>query len=122
MTNYILYLYYSPIEDTVGVLAELVKEGKIKYIGLSECSAATLRRAYKVHPIAAVQVRYINFYKKKKSIHNSILITFFLLKIEYSPWSLDVEANGIIEACHELGVTVVAYSPLGRGFLSVFII
>jgi aryl-alcohol dehydrogenase-like predicted oxidoreductase len=50
------YLDYSPIEDTIGALAELVKEGKVKYIGLSECSAETLRRAHKVHPIAAVQV------------------------------------------------------------------
>ncbi|PKY53411.1 aldo/keto reductase [Rhizophagus irregularis] len=83
----------TPIEDTVGALAELVKEGKIKYIGLSECSAETLRRAHKVHPIAAVQM-------------------------EYSPWTLDIETNGVMEACRELGVTIVAYSPLGRGFLT----
>jgi aryl-alcohol dehydrogenase-like predicted oxidoreductase len=60
--SYILYLFlnfYRPIEATVGTLAELVKEGKIKYIGLSECSAATLRRAYKVHSIAAVQVNFL---------------------------------------------------------------
>ncbi|CAB4415339.1 unnamed protein product [Rhizophagus irregularis] len=83
----------TPIEDTVGALAELVKEEKVKYIGLSECSAKTLRRAYKVHPIAAVQM-------------------------EYSPWTLDIEKNGMLEACRELGVTIVAYSPLGRGFLT----
>ncbi|POG77727.1 aldo/keto reductase [Rhizophagus irregularis DAOM 181602=DAOM 197198] len=83
----------TPIEDTVGALAELVKEGKVKYIGLSECSAKTLRRAYKVHPIAAVQM-------------------------EYSPWTLDIEKSGMLEACRELGVTIVAYSPLGRGFLT----
>ncbi|PKB97102.1 aldo/keto reductase [Rhizophagus irregularis] len=83
----------TPIEDTVGALAELVKEGKIKYIGLSECSAETLRRAHKVHPIAAVQM-------------------------EYSPWTLDIETNGVMEVCRELGVTIVAYSPLGRGFLT----
>ncbi|RGB32840.1 aryl alcohol dehydrogenase, partial [Rhizophagus diaphanus] len=83
----------TPIEDTVGALAELVKEGKVKYIGLSECSAETLRRAYKVHPIAAIQM-------------------------EYSPWTLDIEKNGVLEACRELGVTMVAYSPLGRGFLT----
>ncbi|GBC00915.1 hypothetical protein RclHR1_00400029 [Rhizophagus clarus] len=83
----------TPIEDTVGALAELVKEGKVKYIGLSECSAETLRRAHKVHPIAAVQM-------------------------EYSPWELEIETNGIVEACRELGVTIVAYSPLGRGFLT----
>ncbi|CAG8478784.1 11061_t:CDS:2 [Ambispora leptoticha] len=82
-----------PIEETVAAMAELVKEGKVKYLGLSECSANTLRRAYKVHPIAALQ-------------------------IEYSPWSLDIEQNGILEACRELGVTIVAYSPLGRGFLT----
>ncbi|GES74882.1 aldo/keto reductase [Rhizophagus clarus] len=81
------------IEDTVDALAKLVKEGKIKYIGLSECSADTLRRAYKVHPIAAIQM-------------------------EYSPWTLHIETNGIMEACRELGVTIVAYSPLGRGFLT----
>ncbi|KAG9300785.1 hypothetical protein G9A89_023583 [Geosiphon pyriformis] len=83
----------TPIEETVRALAELVKEGKVKYIGLSECSAANLRRAYKVHPIAA-------------------------LEIEYSPWTLDIEENGILEACRELGVTIIAYSPLGRGFLT----
>ncbi|CAG8603680.1 10128_t:CDS:2 [Dentiscutata erythropus] len=82
-----------PIEDTVRAMAELVKQGKVKYLGLSECSANTLRRAYKIHPIAAVQ-------------------------IEYSPWSLDIETNGLKEVCEELGVTIVAYSPLGRGFLS----
>ncbi|CAB4492695.1 unnamed protein product [Rhizophagus irregularis] len=83
----------TPIEDTVGALAELVKEGKVKYIGLSECSAETLRRAHKVHLIAAIQM-------------------------EYSPWTIDIETNGIVEACRELGVTIVAYSPLGRGFLT----
>ncbi|CAB4382311.1 unnamed protein product [Rhizophagus irregularis] len=83
----------TPIEDTIGALAELVKKGKIKYICLSECYAETLRRAYKVHPIAAVL-------------------------FEYSPWTLDIETNGIMEACRELGVTIVAYSPLGRGFLT----
>ena len=56
---------YRPIEDTVGALAELVKEGKVKYIGLSECSAETLRRAYKVHPISAVQVNtFLNIFLK----------------------------------------------------------
>ncbi|KAF0558827.1 aldo/keto reductase [Gigaspora margarita] len=82
-----------PIEDTVRAMAELVKQGKVKYLGLSECSANTLRRAYKIHPIAAVQM-------------------------EYSPWTLDIETNGLKEACEELGVTIVAYSPLGRGILS----
>ncbi|KAJ2370634.1 hypothetical protein IW150_004891, partial [Coemansia sp. RSA 2607] len=81
------------IEETVGAMAELVKQGKVRYIGLSECSAETLRRAYKVHPIAAVQS-------------------------EYNAWTLDVESNGVLAACRELGVTLVAYSPLGRGFLS----
>ncbi|PKK71760.1 Aldo/keto reductase [Rhizophagus irregularis] len=84
---------FKGISDTIGALAELVKEGKIKYICLSECYAETLRRAYKVHPIAAVL-------------------------FEYSPWTLDIETNGIMEACRELGVTIVAYSPLGRGFLT----
>ncbi|OZJ04530.1 hypothetical protein BZG36_03988 [Bifiguratus adelaidae] len=83
----------TPIETTVKAMAELVKEGKVRYLGLSECSAQTLRRAHAVHPISAVQV-------------------------EYSPWSLDIESNGVLEACRDLGITVVAYSPLGRGFLT----
>ncbi|KAJ8104374.1 NADP-dependent oxidoreductase domain-containing protein [Lipomyces tetrasporus] len=82
-----------PIEVTVGAMAELVKQGKVKYLGLSECSAATLRRACTVHHIAAVQ-------------------------IEYSPFAVEAEQNGLIEACKELGVAVVAYSPLSRGFLT----
>ncbi|KAG0166873.1 hypothetical protein DFQ28_006810 [Apophysomyces sp. BC1034] len=83
----------TPIEETVKAMAELVKEGRVRYLGLSECSAETLRRAYKVHPIAAVQM-------------------------EYSPWSLDIEKNGLLEAARELGVTIVCYSPLGRGILT----
>jgi len=83
------------IEETVEAMAELVKEGKIKHIGLSECSEKTLRRAHKVHPIAAVQV-------------------------EYSLFSLDIEREeiGIKKTCDELGVAIVAYSPLGRGMLT----
>ncbi|CAB5393830.1 unnamed protein product [Rhizophagus irregularis] len=69
----------TPIEDTVGALVELVNEGKVKYIGLSECSAETLRRAHKIHPISAVQ-------------------------IEYSPWTLDIETNGIVDTCRELEI------------------
>ncbi|CAB4399626.1 unnamed protein product [Rhizophagus irregularis] len=87
-----VFLCTKPIEDTVGALAELVSEEKIKYIGLSECSAEILQRAHKIHPIAAVQM-------------------------EYSPWTLDIEMNGIMETCRELGVTIVVYSPLRRGFL-----
>ncbi|KAJ2740172.1 hypothetical protein GGI20_005948 [Coemansia sp. BCRC 34301] len=82
-----------PIEETVAAMAQLVEEGKVRFLGLSECSAATLRRAYAVHPIAAVQC-------------------------EYNAWTLDVETNGILDTCRDLGVTLVAYSPLGRGFLS----
>ncbi|KAH9480933.1 Aldo-keto reductase str7 [Psilocybe cubensis] len=84
-----------PIEVTVKAMAELVKEGKVRYLGLSECSASTLRRAHAVHPIAAVQ-------------------------IEYSPFFLDIEEEhvGLLKACRELGVAVVAYSPLGRGLLT----
>jgi aryl-alcohol dehydrogenase-like predicted oxidoreductase len=81
-----------PIEESAGTLADLVKDGKIRHIGLSECSVATLRRAAAVHPIAAVQT-------------------------EYSIWSRDPEA-GTLQACRELGTTFVAYSPLGRGFLA----
>ncbi|KAJ2681854.1 hypothetical protein GGH99_005004, partial [Coemansia sp. RSA 1285] len=83
----------TPIEETVSVMAELVKEGKVKYIGLSECTPEELRRAHKIHPIAAVQM-------------------------EYSAWSTHIETNGVLDTCRELGVTMVAYSPLGRGFLT----
>ncbi len=81
-----------PIEDTVGAMAELVQQGKVRYIGLSEASAATIRRAAKVHPISALQS-------------------------EYSLWSRDIE-DEIIPTIQELGIGLVAYSPLGRGFLS----
>lgn len=81
-----------PIEDTVGAMAELVREGKVRALGLSEASAATIRRAHKVHPIAAVQS-------------------------EYSLWTRDPEAE-VLPACRELGIGFVPYSPLGRGFLA----
>ncbi len=81
-----------PIEESVGALAQLVRDGRIRHIGLSECSAATLRRACAVHPIAALQV-------------------------EYSLWTREPE-NELLAACRELGVALVAYSPLGRGFLA----
>ncbi len=82
----------TPIEESVGALAQLVEAGKIRHIGLSECSVQTLRRAHAVHPVAAVQN-------------------------EYSLWSREPE-NGVLAACRELGVGLVAYSPLGRGFLA----
>ena len=102
-----------PVEEIVGAMKELVeyarvpndcqgppvnqvpRKGKVKYLGLSECSAETLRRAHRVHPIAAVQ-------------------------LEYSPWSMDIEDPhvGLLAACRELGVATIAYSPLGRGFLT----
>ncbi|XP_027117093.1 auxin-induced protein PCNT115-like [Coffea arabica] len=81
-----------PIEVTIGELKKLVEEGKIKYIGLSEASASTIRRAHAVHPITAVQ-------------------------LEWSLWTRDVEEE-IIPTCRELGIGIVAYSPLGRGFFS----
>jgi aryl-alcohol dehydrogenase-like predicted oxidoreductase len=81
-----------PIEETVGAMAELVKQGKVRHLGLSEAAAATIRRAQKVHPIAALQT-------------------------EYSLWTRDPEAE-ILPLCRELGITFVAYSPLGRGFLT----
>lgn len=83
----------TPIEETVGAMAQLVQEGKVRYIGLSEVSADTLRRAHAVHPVTAVQS-------------------------EYSLFERSIEQEGIIDAMHELGVGLVAYSPLGRGFLS----
>jgi aryl-alcohol dehydrogenase-like predicted oxidoreductase len=82
----------TPIEETVGAMAQLVKEGKIRYLGLSEASPQTLRRAAKVHPITALQT-------------------------EYSLWSRDPE-DKILPTCRELGIGFVAYSPLGRGFLT----
>lgn len=84
-----------PMEETMHVLKELVQQGKIKHIGLSECSADTIRRAYAVHPVAAVQM-------------------------EYSPFSLDIEKEevGVLKTCHELGIGIVCYSPLGRGMLT----
>ncbi|XP_076923697.1 putative aldo-keto reductase 4 [Bidens hawaiensis] len=81
-----------PIEITMGELKKLVEEGKIKYIGLSEASASTIRRAHAVHPITVIQ-------------------------LEWSLWSRDVEQD-IIPTCRELGIGIVAYSPLGRGFFS----
>jgi len=95
-----LDLYYQhrmdpevPIEDTVGAMAELVKAGKVRYLGLSEASASTLERAHKVHPISALQS-------------------------EYSLWSRDQEDNGCLDMCQRLGIAFVPYSPLGRGFLT----
>jgi aryl-alcohol dehydrogenase-like predicted oxidoreductase len=81
-----------PIEETVGAMAELVKAGKVKYLGLSEAAPATIRRAHAVHPIAALQT-------------------------EYSLWMRDVE-DEILPTCRELGIGFVPYSPLGRGFLT----
>jgi aryl-alcohol dehydrogenase-like predicted oxidoreductase len=81
------------IEETVGAMAELVEQGKVRHIGLSEAAPETIRRAHAVHPITAVQT-------------------------EYSLWSRDPSENGVLAACRELGIGFVAYSPLGRGFLS----
>ncbi len=81
-----------PIEDTVGAMAELVKAGKVRYLGLSEAAPATIRRAHRIHPISALQT-------------------------EYSLWSRDPEAE-ILPTVRELGIGFVAYSPLGRGFLT----
>lgn len=82
-----------PVEETVGAMSELVKEGKIGYIGLSEVSSETVKKAHAVHPISAVQS-------------------------EYSLFERTVEEKGVIKTLHELGIGFVAYSPLGRGFLS----
>jgi aryl-alcohol dehydrogenase-like predicted oxidoreductase len=81
-----------PIEETVGAMARLIEEGKVRYLGLSEASAPTIRRAHTAHPIAALQS-------------------------EYSLWSRDPE-DGALAACRELGIGLVPYSPLGRGFLT----
>jgi aryl-alcohol dehydrogenase-like predicted oxidoreductase len=81
-----------PIEETVGAMSDLVREGKVRFLGVSEAGAETIRRAHAVHPISAVQ-------------------------IEYSLWSREVE-DGILPLCQNLGIGFVAYSPLGRGFLT----
>lgn len=98
-TDYI-DLYYQhridksvPVEETWGAMSELVAEGKVRYLGLSEASANTIRRAHSVHPVAAVQT-------------------------EWSLWTRDVEVNGVLDATRELGIGFVPYSPLGRGFLT----
>jgi aryl-alcohol dehydrogenase-like predicted oxidoreductase len=98
-TDYI-DLYYqhrldfaTPIEDTMEAMSDLVKEGKVKYLGLSEVSADTIKRAHAIHPLSAVQT-------------------------EYSLFERNVEAQGIKSVMEQLGITLVAYSPLGRGFLS----
>ncbi len=95
----VIDLYYqhrvdpaTPIEETIGAMAGLVKEGKVRYLGMSEAAPQTIRRAVKVHPITALQS-------------------------EYSLWTRDPERE-ILPTCRELGITFVAYSPLGRGFLT----
>lgn len=82
-----------PIEDSVGAMAELVQQGKVRYLGLSEVAAETLERAHRVHPISAVQS-------------------------EYSLWTRDPEQNEVLATCRRLGIAFVPYSPLGRGFLT----
>jgi aryl-alcohol dehydrogenase-like predicted oxidoreductase len=96
----VIDLYYQhrvdlnvPIEDTIGAMAELVSAGKVRYLGMSEAAPGTLRRAAAVHPIAALQS-------------------------EYSLWTRDVETNGVLSTCRELGIGFVPFSPLGRGFLT----
>uniref|UniRef100_UPI0013C34567 aldo/keto reductase n=1 Tax=Pseudomonas viridiflava TaxID=33069 RepID=UPI0013C34567 len=82
-----------PIEDTIGAMAELVKAGKVRHIGICEASAETIERAHRVHPLAAV-------------------------RSENSLWSRDPEQNDVLATCRRLGIAFVAYSPLGRGFLT----
>lgn len=93
----LLYLHRidpaTPVEDTMGALARLVQEGKVRYLGVSEASAATIRKAHAVHPLTAVQT-------------------------EYSLFERGVERNGVLAAVRELGIGFVSYAPLGRGFLS----
>jgi aryl-alcohol dehydrogenase-like predicted oxidoreductase len=96
----VIDLYYQhrvdpkvPVEETWGAMKELVEAGKVRHLGISEAAPATIRRAHAVHPVTAVQT-------------------------EWSLWTRDPEDNGVLEACRELGIGFVAYSPLGRGFLS----
>lgn len=83
----------TPVEETVGAMADLVKAGKVKYIGLSEVSAETIRKVHQIHPVTAVQT-------------------------EYSLFERDPEVNGVLDVLNELGIGFVAYSPLGRGFIT----
>jgi pyridoxine 4-dehydrogenase len=87
------HLNNRPIETSIEGLSQLIKEGKFDHIGLSEVSAASIRRAHKIHPISTVE-------------------------IEYSLWSIEAKHNGVLSTCKELGITVIAYSPLGRGILT----
>ena len=96
----VIDLYYQhrvdlnvPIEETIGAMADLVRAGKVRYLGMSEAAPGTLRRAAAVHPIAALQS-------------------------EYSLWTRDVETNGVLSSCRDLGIGFVPFSPLGRGFLT----
>ena len=96
----VIDLYYlhrldpnTPIEETVGAMADLVKEGKVRYIGLSEVSAQTIQKAHKVHPLTAVQT-------------------------EFSLFEREAEENGVLQTLRDLGIGFIAYSPLGRGFIS----
>jgi len=82
-----------PVEESVGAMKQLVEQGKVRYLGLSEFTAEQIRAAHAVHPITALQT-------------------------EYSMWSRDVEGDGVLETCRDLGIAFVAYSPLGRGFLT----
>src|SRR5436305_6515044 len=82
-----------PIEEVISTLAGFINEGKFDHIGLSEVSARTIRKAASVHPITTVEV-------------------------EFSLWSTDIKKNGVLEACNDLGIKIIAYSPLGRGILS----
>jgi pyridoxine 4-dehydrogenase len=86
-------LNHRPIETSIEALSQLIKEGKFDHIGLSEVSAASIRRAHKIHPISTVE-------------------------IEYSLWSIEAKHNGVLSTCKELGIAVIAYSPLGRGILT----
>jgi pyridoxine 4-dehydrogenase len=96
LDTYISYrscINFRPIETSIGALAELVKEGKIGHIGLSEVSAESIQKANKVHPIAAVE-------------------------IEYSLWATEAKDNGVLQTCKDLGIAIIAYSPIGRGILA----
>lgn len=100
----------TPIEETIGEMKKLQEEGKIRYIGMSECSAETLRRACKVGTQCF-----------KFTISGSLALqvaTIDALQIEYSPWAIDIEQNGILQACRDNNVKIIAYSPLGRGIMT----
>jgi aryl-alcohol dehydrogenase-like predicted oxidoreductase len=97
-----------PIEDTWQELKKLKEEGKVKYLGISEATADEIRRAHAVTPVSALEIEVRGI---SQSGQDGILTAIS----QFSPWTPDIRDNGILDTCRELGISIVAYSPLGRG-------